>query len=343
MIISNDIAIDLGTANTLIYSRNKGLIYNAPSYVAQYVKSKKIMAMGQEAKEMLGRTNPNIMTSRPLIDGVISEHNAVLPMLQAVLKAQVGQRLKGRMTISVPSGVTEIEMRAVMDLGNQLGYRKLEIVDEPIVAALGEGVDVNEPQGQMIVDVGAGTTDIAVISLGSVVQGATVKVAGDDFDEAIIKTVRDVYKLSIGKLTAEHIKLAYIRHYNDEDREPLECFGLHIVKGVPEKRQLEWAPIEASMMPLVETLVTRIHEVLERTEPELVSDIMETGIILTGGGSMMPMMQQQIEERTQIPVRLSKAPLFSVGNGLMMKLDGYAIRQKEMTGNAYQTNVTTGP
>ena len=216
MLFFDEIAIDLGTANTLVYKKRQGLIYNEPSYIAQNSKDKSVIALGMSAKEMLGRTNADIMTSRPLIDGVISEYECVYPMIKEILKRHKSG-LKRKRRISVPNGVSEIEMRAVLDLGYQLGYKKLEIVDEPLVAALGEGVNINEAKGHMIIDIGAGTTDIAVISLGSIVVGKSIKVASDDFDEAIIKLLRDEYKLGIGKLNAETIKLKSTKRVNGQN------------------------------------------------------------------------------------------------------------------------------
>lgn len=329
MFFIDEIAIDLGTANILVYKKSKGLIYNEPSYIAQNTKNKSVVALGVPAKEMLGRTNTNIMTSRPLIDGVISEYECVYPMIKEILKKHQ-QRRKGKMTISVPNGVSEIEMRAVMDLGYQLGYKKLEIVDEPIVAALGEGVNINQAKGHMIVDIGAGTTDIAVISLGSIVVGKSIKVASDDFDEAIVKLMRDKYKLSIGKLTAESIKIQYTKMIMEQELLPIETTGLNVIKGVPEKKQIRVEEITESIVPLVDLIVDGIHEIMEETEPELIADIIDSGIILTGGGSMIPMVYDKITSSIDIPVRLSNEPLNSVGNGLKKKLNGYRVRPKDM-------------
>ncbi len=329
MLFIDEIAIDLGTANTLVYKKSQGLIYNEPSYIAQNTEDKSVIALGVSAKEMLGRTNTSIMASRPLIDGVISEYECVYPMIKEILKKNK-QKFKRKMTIAVPNGVSEIELRAVINLGYQLGYKNLEIVDEPIVAALGEGIDINEAKGHMIIDIGAGTTDIAVISLGSIVVGKSIKVASDDFDEAIIKLLRDEYRLSIGKLTAEAIKIQYTQRINDHDEGDIQTTGLHVVKGVPEKKTVSIEKITEYLCPIVDLIVDGLHDVLEETEPELISDIIDSGIILTGGGSMIPMVYERIDKSVDIPIQLSKEPLNSVGNGLKKKLSGYRVRQKDM-------------
>ncbi len=331
---SDEIAIDLGTANTLVYNKSQGLLYNAPSYVAQNTENKKIVALGSQAKEMVGRTNPLIMTSRPLLDGVISEYECVLPMMKEVLR-RTSPPLKRKLTISVPNGVSDIEMRAVVDLGYQLGYRKLEIVDEPLMAALGEGLDINQSYGRMIVDIGAGTTDIAVISLGSIVVGESIKIASDDFDDAIIKMIQDKYRLKIGKLTAERIKMIYaekikglMEHCQESDDSFIEVSGLHIIKGIPGIIEVELREIRECICPLENMLIEAIQGVLSRTKPELLSDIMEEGILITGGGSLIPHVAKQIEIACELPVRQSDFPLDSVGKGLELKIKGYPVKPK---------------
>lgn len=328
MIMGNEIAIDLGTANTLIYNKKKGLLYNEPSFVALSRSNKNVIALGNEAKEMLGRTNTKIDAVRPLIDGVISEYEYVVPMIKEIFKKIPSTLLKGRLTISVPNGVSEIEMRAVVDLGHHMGFSKLEIVDEPIVAALGEGIDINEARGNMIVDIGAGTTDIAIISLGSIVVGKSIKIAGDDYDEAIIRLLRNEFNLDIGKLTAEKVKIEYTKNFNHKSDQKMEVTGLNVIKGVPEKKEVSYKRITAALNPVIDLLVEGIYDVLENTGPELVSDIMETGVILTGGGSINPLVKSRIESRCRINIISSKTPLNSVGNGLMKKIKGYKVKEK---------------
>lgn len=328
MIFTDEFAIDLGTANTLVYHKKKGLIYNAPSYISQNMDDKSVIALGSEAKEMVGRTHPNIMTSRPLIDGVISEYECVLPMIQTILGQNRNGKYRKKMTISVPTGVSEIEMRSVVDLGHQLGFKSLEIVDEPMVAALGEGIDINAPKGHLIVDIGAGTTDIAVISLGHIVLGKSIKVASDDFDDAIIKLLRETHKVEIGKLTAEKVKIQYTELVKSGETATIDVIGLHTLEGIPKKVQVSTDQISNSLLPVIDVVIEGVHEVLADTAPELTHDIINFGIILTGGGSMIPLVAKKLETATRLNIRLSKSPLNSVGNGLHRKLGGYKVNPK---------------
>lgn len=330
MKMGNEVAIDLGTANTLIYNRSKGLLYNQPSYVAINKSTNNVIALGNEAKEMLGRTNDTIEAIRPLIDGVISEYESVVPMIKEILRKSQPSRAKRKLTISVPNGVSEIEMRAVVDLGHQMGFRQLEIVDEPVVAALGEGVDINKAQGNMIVDIGAGTTDIAVVTLGSIALGRSIKIASDDFDEAIIRMVRDEYNLAIGELTAEKIKIDYSKDFYSNDIRTVDVTGLNLIKGFPERKMVSYDRITAAIIPIIDLIADGVCGVLEDTAPELLSDIMERGIILTGGGSIHPLVKTRIENSCGLNVICSKTPLNSVGNGLMKKINGYKVREKAL-------------
>lgn len=326
--LSNEVAIDLGTANILVYT-SKGLIYNEPSFVAIDISSNKVIAIGHEAKAMLGRTNKGIKTMRPMVDGVISEYRYIMPMIQSILKRNKIPFNTRKVTISVPYGVSEIEMRSVIEVGAELGFHKIEIVDEPVVAALGEGVDINEAKGTMIVDIGAGTTDIAVITLGSIARGQSIKIASDGYDDAISGLIRDQHKLEIGKLMAEQVKIMFCAHESKDETSDITVSGLNVVKGLPESTQIHRQEIYKCLYPVVVAIVEAVHHVLEETDPELVSDIMTGGIILTGGGSFNPMVKVLLEERTGLDVHTSETPLASVGKGLMRKLEGYHIRQKE--------------
>ncbi len=328
MLMGNEVAIDLGTANTLIYNKKKGLLYNEPSFIALSKVNKSVIALGNEAKEMLGRTNSSIEAIRPLIDGVISEYECVVPMIKEILKKSSSSRFKRKLTISVPNGVSEIEMRAVVDLGYQMGFSKLEIVDEPIVAALGEGIDINEAKGNMIVDIGAGTTDIVVISLGSIAVGRSIKIASDDFDDAIIRLFRDEFNLDIGKLTAEKVKIEYAKNFNCDSIKTIEVAGLNVIKGVPEKTVVSFEKITVATQSVIDLIVKEICTVLENTDPELVADIMETGIVLTGGGSLHPLVESSIVSSCGLNIICSKTPLNSVGNGLLKKIRGYKVKEK---------------
>ena len=331
--MSNEIAIDLGTENILVYNKNKGLIYNEPSFIAFDKKNNRVIAIGNEAKAMLGRTNKDIETLRPMVDGVISEYNYVLPMLKCILKRNKQVFNARKVTVSVPYGVSEIEMRSVVELASELGFTKIEIVDEPVVAALGEEVNINEAKGHMIVDIGAGTTDIAVISLGSIATGKSIKIASDDYDDGIIAMFRSKYKLEIGKLKAEKVKRHFCAHYFDNRDGTISVTGLNVVKGLPESKEVSSQDVKEVLYPIVETIVDAVHNVLEETEPELVADIISGGIRLTGGGSYNPLVKEMLEVRIGLEVIHSKTPLDSVGNGLMRKLKGYTIRQKSSVHN----------
>lgn len=328
MMMSNEFAIDLGTANILVYNKYKGLIYNEPSYIALNKYSKKVIAIGNEAKDMLGRTNTAIETSRPMIDGVISEYNQLLPMVKSILKKRKIPFIGCRLTISVPYSISEIEMRSVIEMGTELGFRKIEIVDEPVVAALGEGVNINEAKGNMIVDIGAGTTDIAVITLGSIATGKSIKIASDDYDDAIIKLIKEQYNLEVGKLTAEKVKMSLSKSFNNNKDSEISVAGLDVVKGVPDRKSISIHKLSLNLYPVSEIIIDAIHKVLEETDPELVSDILNNGIILTGGGSFNPLLKKMIEERIGLKVISSLSPLNSVGNGLLKKINGYNVRQK---------------
>ena len=333
MMINNEIAIDLGTANILVYNKDKGLVYNEPSFVAIDKKSKKIIAIGHEAKAMLGRTNKDIETFRPMIDGVISDYKYVLPMVKRILKRNKFPFNARKVTISVPYGVSDIEMRSVVEMAEELGFHKIEIVDEPVVAALGEGIDINEAKGNLIVDIGAGTTDIAVITLGSIAIGKSIKIASDDYDAAIIGLIRNQYNLEIGQLTAEKVKMSFCRYYGDKELSTISVAGLNVVTGLPDSKVIKIEALTTKLTPVVEMIVDAVHSVLEATDPELVSDILANGLILTGGGSFNPLVKQMIADRTGLEVITSLAPLDSVGNGLMRKLNGYTIRQKPSVHN----------
>jgi len=326
MRIHHEIAIDLGTANTLAYSREEGLFYNEPSYVAfkKENNNNHIIAMGTEAKMMTGRTGASIEALRPMLDGVISEYLAIVPMVERIIKMNKHRAIGKKLTISVPYGVTEIEMRAVADLGRQVGFSKMEIVDEPVVAALGEGIDIHSSRGCMLVDIGAGTTDIAVICLGGIVVGKSVKFAGDDFDEAIMNYILDKYRLSIGNLTAEKLK----KQLTDSDAAEIPAAGLNCVTGLPEQVMVAKKELQNVLIPVIDKVAQAIRDVLELVPPELISDIMQDGIYLTGGGSMVPLVKERLNHLFEITFLHSQYPLMSVGNGLMKKLSGISVPMK---------------
>lgn len=329
IMLQQSIGIDLGTANTLIYKSNQGLIFNEPTVIAVDKKSNKVIAVGHAAKEMLGRTNPNVVALRPVVKGVISNYDFTERLLKHCILNYGGKRLFGiDITICVPSQVTEIEKRSIEEVSYRLGAKHVHILDEPIAAAVGCGIDIDAPMGNMLIDIGGGTTDIAIICLGGIVHSASIKLAGDDFDDAIIKHLWDVHQISIGALTAEQIKITLGSFAPTPKDATMTLRGLHIVRGVPETITLTGEEIHRVLKPLAETLMEQIHHVLEQTPPELVADIYDTGIMLTGGGSMLPGTDELIAHTTGLTVHRSDDPLSSVGRGLQAKLNGRIIKSK---------------
>ncbi len=326
--IHQEIGIDLGTANTLIY-RNRGLVFNQPTVIAVNKGSRQVLAVGNEAKEMLGRTHDGVIAIKPLFQGVISNYEYTERMLKYCLNKTGGTGLlRPNITICVPSGVTEIERRSVEDVSYRLGARNVYIIDEPIAAAIGVGLDIDLAFGNMLIDVGGGTTDIAVISLGGIVTSTSVKIAGDDFDQAIIKLVREQHNVLIGELMAEKIKLKLGTVDSNCEYQEMTVSGLNVIKGVPEIIRLNSIDIKRVLLPIVLSLSDQVQQVLERTPPELVADVGLKGIVLTGGGSCLAGMDKVIKEKTGVHVLRAEEPLSSVGLGVLKKLNGKYIKEK---------------
>ena len=313
--ISGDIAIDLGTANTLIYIKGKGIMINEPSIVAKSVHNDKIIAVGYEAKAMVGRTHREIETIRPLRDGVIADFTMTDGLIQGFIKKINMNRLaRPRMVICVPSGVTEVERRAVRDSGERANAREVFLIEEPVAAAIGMGLDISKPFGNIIVDIGGGTTEIAVISLNGVVTKETIRVAGDEMDESIIQWFRNEHKLDIGHSTADSIKKAVGSAMRIKN-EMIAVKGRDLVSGIPKTIEVSSDEVRQSLKDPINAIVEAVKRALERTPPELSADILDRGIIMTGGGSMLKGIDQLIRERTTVPVNIAEEPLLSVVKG----------------------------
>ena len=319
--LSGDIAIDLGTANTLIWLRGKGVIINEPSIVARSVHDEKIFAVGNEAKAMVGKTHRDIETIRPLRDGVIADFNMTDGMLQGFIrKVELNRIARVRMVICVPSGVTDVERRAVKDSGERANAKEVFLIEEPVAAAIGIGLDISRPIGNIIVDIGGGTTEIAVISLNGVATKESIRIAGDEMDEAIVQWFRNEHKLEIGLPTSESIKKT-VGSAMRMKPETISVKGRDLVNGIPHTIQVSSDEIRHALKDPVNSIVESVKHALEKTPPELASDILDRGIILTGGGSLLNGIDQIIRERTNIPVNVSEDPLLSVVKGTGMVLE----------------------
>ena len=313
--ISGDIAIDLGTANTLVYIKGKGVMINEPSVVARSVHDGKIIAVGYEAKAMVGRTHREIETIRPLRDGVIADYNMTDGLLQGFInKINMNRLARPRMVICIPSGVTEVERRAVRDSGERANAREVFLIEEPVAAAIGMGLDISKPIGNIIVDIGGGTTEIAVIALNGVVTKEAIRVAGDEMDESIIQWFRNEHKLDIGSSTAESIKKS-VGSAMRVTSKMIAVKGRDLVSGIPKTIDVSSDEIRQSLKDPINLIVEAVKHALERTPPELSADILDRGIILTGGGSMLKGIDQLIRERTNVPVNIGEEPLLSVVKG----------------------------
>jgi len=313
--VSGDIAIDLGTANTLVYIKGKGILINEPSIVAKSVHDDKIIAVGYDAKAMVGRTHREIETVRPLRDGVIADFNMTDGLLQGFIsKINLNRLARPRMVICVPSGVTEVERRAVRDSGERANARQVFLIEEPVAAAIGIGLDISKPVGSIIIDIGGGTTEIAVIALNGVVTKEAIRVAGDEMDTAIIQWFRNEHKLEVGPSTAESIKKS-VGSAMRVKTEMIAVKGRDLVSGIPKTIEVSSDEIRQALKDPINAIVEAVKRALERTPPELSSDILDQGIIMTGGGSMLKGIDQLIREQTSVPVNIAEDPLLSVVRG----------------------------
>lgn len=311
-----DIGIDLGTASVLVYVKGKGIVLKEPSVVAIDQNTNKFLAVGEEARRMLGRTPGNIIAIRPMRDGVISDYDTTEKMLKYFIQKAVGRYLlKPRVIVCVPSGITEVEKRAVMEASNQAGAIKTYLIEEPIAAAIGAGVDITEPSGNMIVDIGGGTTDVAVISLGGIVVSRSIKVAGDECDESISKYIRKKYNMMIGERSAEELKLNIGSAYRREEEVFNEVRGRNLLTGLPITVNVSSTDMLEALKDPIQEIIDTVHIVLERTPPELAADISNRGILMTGGGALLYGMDKLITEKTGIPVHIADEPVSCVARG----------------------------
>ncbi len=312
-----DIGIDLGTASILVYVKGKGVVLKEPSVVAFDRDTNRIKAIGEEARLMLGRTPGNIVAVRPLRQGVISDYTVTEKMLKYFIQKAVGKQRfrKPLISICVPSGVTEVERKAVEDAAFQAGARDVKIIEEPIAAAIGAGIDIARPCGNMIVDIGGGTSDIAVISLGGTVVSTSIKIAGDDFDDAIVRYMRKKHNLLIGERTAEDIKIRIGSAFPRPELESVDVRGRNLVTGLPKTITVTSQETEEALRDTTLQIVEAVHSVLEKTPPELAADIADRGIVLTGGGSLLYGLEELIESKTGITTMTAEEPMTAVAIG----------------------------
>jgi rod shape-determining protein MreB len=313
---SNDIAIDLGTANTLIYMKGKGIVLNEPSIVTFDVSTRKIVAIGEEAKKMMGRVHKELNTIRPMRDGVIADFEIAEGMLREFIKKITsGFMPSKRIVICVPSGITEVEKRAIRDTAEKVGAKEVFLISEPMAAAIGIGLDVTAPFGNMIVDIGGGTTEIAVIALSGITNGVSVRVAGDELTEAIIRFFRANQNMLIGETTAENIKCQVGSVMPLEEEIIIEVKGRDLVAGVPKLTEVSSIEIREALNAPVQQMVEAVKVALEKTAPELSSDILDRGIFLTGGGALLQGLDERIRVETGVPVHVAEEPLTAVARG----------------------------
>lgn len=325
---SSDVGIDLGTANTLVFVRGAGIVLDEPSVVAVEVATGKVLAIGRAAKEMLGRTPGEINAIRPLKDGVIADFEITEKLLSDFIRRVVKKRylMKPRIIISVPSGITEVEKRAVRDSAENAGAREVFLIQEPMAAAIGVGLPVEGPSGSMVIDVGGGTSEIAVIALYGIVNNISIRIGGDEMDEAIVSYLKKNYNLLIGERTAEEIKIAIGSAFPLEEEETIEIKGRDLVAGVPKTMKLSSVQVREALAEPVDAIVEAVRQALELTPPELSSDILDRGIIVTGGGALLRGLDKRLRQETNLPVIVADDPLTCVARGtgkVMEDLQGY--------------------
>ncbi|RNE45958.1 Rod shape-determining protein MreB [Lacticaseibacillus paracasei] len=320
---SKNIGIDLGTANTLVYVDGKGIVLNEPSVVAKNTQTEEVIAVGEEARDMIGRTPTNIVAIRPMKDGVIADYDTTAAMLKYFMQKALGNGSHPQVMICVPSGVTEVEKRAVIDAAKVAGARDAFVIEEPYAAAIGAGLPVMDPTGSMVVDIGGGTTDVATISLGGIVSSRSIRVAGDKFDEAIINHLRQNFNLLIGERTAEAMKIqigsASVEKAKDIDG--MTVRGRDLLSGLPKTIEISATDIASAIHENVLDIITAIKETLEETSPEIAADVIDHGIVLTGGGALLKHLPDVISDETKVPVFIAQDPLdcVAIGTGESLK------------------------
>ena len=337
MAFADEVGIDLGTANVLVYIKGKGIVLNEPSVVALNEETGDILAVGEDARKMLGRTPASIVAVRPLKDGVISDYDVTERMLKYFIRKSCGSSkfFKPNIMICVPSGVTEVEKRAVIEAATQAGGKSVFLMEEPVAAAIGSGLDITGPDGKMVIDIGGGTSDVAVISLGTIVTSQSVKVAGDSMDDFIIKYMRKNHKLYIGERTAEEMKMTIGTAYPREESITYECKGRDLVTGLPKSIEITSEEMLVALDEPLTTICEAVHQVLEKTPPELAADISSTGIVITGGGALLNGIDKRIKQRTGIEVLIADDPksCVAIGTGKALNslpdIDSKLVNQKK--------------
>ncbi|MCI0529660.1 MAG: rod shape-determining protein [Nitrospira sp.] len=326
-----DLAIDLGTANTLVYMKGRGVLVSEPSVVTVELKTNRILAVGREAKEMLGKAPGHVSVIRPLKDGVISDFRVTEEMLRYFIKKVCERKyllVRPRIVVAIPSGITEVEKKAVKDSVLQAGASEVHLIEEPMAAAIGVGLPVEEPSGSMIVDIGGGTTEVAVISMAGIVYSRSIRVAGDEMDEAIAHYIKKKHNLLIGERTAEYIKIALASAHPLEKEETLEIRGRDLVEGIPKTLVISSEEVRDALSEIAVAIVEAVRTTLERTPPELSADIIDKGIVLTGGGSLLRNLDSRLREETGLPITLAEDPLTSVALGAGKVLDNMDLLSK---------------
>ena len=328
--LSSDIGIDLGTANTLVFVRGQGIVLNEPSVVAVEKATGKILAVGSAAKEMLGRTPGEIAAIRPLKDGVIADFDISEKLLSDFIRRVIRHRylMKPRIVISVPSGITEVEKRAVRDSAENAGAREVFLLQEPMAAAIGVDLPVDQPSGIMIIDIGGGTSEIAVIALNGIVNNISIRIAGDELNDAIVMYLKKNYNLLIGELTAEEIKIKIGSAFPIEKELSMEVKGRDLVAGVPKTLKLSSVQVREAIVEPIERIVEAVRQSLEKTPPELASDILDRGIILTGGGGLLRGLDKRLRQETNLPVNVAEDPLTCVVRGCGKVLENMQVYSK---------------
>lgn len=334
-----DIGIDLGTASVLVYIKGKGIVINEPSVVAIDINTNKILEVGEEARKMLGRTPGNIVAIRPLRDGVISDFDITEKMLKYFIKKAVGNSIiKPRVIICVPSGVTEVEKRAVLEASMNAGAKKTYLIEEPVAAAIGAGLDITKPSGHMIIDMGGGTTDIAVISLGGIVVSRSIKIAGDKCDDAIVRYVRKKYNVMIGLRSAEELKISIGTAFPAEEEQFMEVRGRNLVTGLPVNLTISSSDMLEALEETITSIADAVHSVLEKTPPELAADISEKGIVMTGGGCLIHGLDKLIAKRTGLDVTIAEDAVSCVAKGTGQSLEHMDVLKDSLITDNIKTN-----
>ncbi len=321
--LAKDIGIDLGTANVLIYIKGRGIVLNEPSVVAIDTETKKVIAVGKEANEMLGRTPGKLKAIKPMKDGVIADFELTEIMLNEFIRKAKAKKVitRPKILICCPTNITPVEKNAIREAAERTGARKVYIEEEPKVAAIGAGMDISKPTANMVLDIGGGTTDIAILSMGGIVSSASIKVAGNELDQEIIRYIKEKYKLLIGEKTAEDIKINFANVYHPNEAERLEIKGRDLITGLPKAIEIRQDETKKALQEGLEKIVKTCTNVLEQTPPELSADIVEKGLILTGGGSLLTGLVEKLEEELTIPVLIAETPLTCVAEGCGILLE----------------------